>query len=201
MALHDICDEWKIFFLDDNLNALPRTRLLSLKTTLENRIKTLKYPNKGEEIRYPQDFTLKIDQNYMVGEQYSMPDGAPYDRAVKDIQNTCIQLAKAEKLNMMMEVLVTAIECGNSTIIKNQAAVFFGQSSTAKVQVYEDDSCLYYDIYHKNPTDWVEVKDDLLDQLNDNFKVSPWEEDNNGDLTAKGEKMMEKVWAYYYKAF
>lgn len=201
MALHDICDEWKIFFLDDNLNALPRTRLLPLKTTLENGIKKLHYPNKGEEIRYPQNFTLKIDQNYLVGEQYSMPDGAPYDRAVKDIQNICIQLAKAEKLNMMMEVLVSAIEYGNSTIIKNQAAVFFGQSSTAKLQVYEDDGGVYYDIYHKKPTDWVEIKDDILDQMNDNFRVSPWEKDNHGDLTEKGEKMMEKVWAQYYKAF
>ena len=89
-----------------------------------------------------------------------------------------------------MEILVTAIEHGNSTIIKNQAAVFFGQSSTAKLQVYEDDGDVYYDMYHKSPTDWDEVKEDLYDQLTDNFKVSTWEK-VDGDL----------LWAHYDKAF
>lgn len=200
MALHDICDEWKILFLDDKMNIISKERRFRIKTELEERIKKLQYG----DLRYADDFKLSYyDADELLwGEQYSIPEGSPFPKAQKDILELCQNYALENHLNVMVQIFNTATEYGKELIIWMQAAVLFGQTSEADAKVYENiDGEFFTDIDFENETNEEEIQEYLWDTLMDNFDESPWEKDEDNELTEDAEKLYNKCFAYTAKAF
>ncbi|MBQ9242747.1 MAG: hypothetical protein IJ165_05935 [Proteobacteria bacterium] len=70
---HEVVDEWKILFVDNELNPFNEDKLLSLKSKLEQAIRNISFAEEG--VAYSKDFTLPVKDEYLIGKQYSFPDG------------------------------------------------------------------------------------------------------------------------------
>ncbi len=205
MALHDICDEWRIILLDQKLNLLSEKAVLDYKPKLEQKIKEIAF--KDDDVRFSDGFSLEIDDNILEGEQYSFPEGAPLDEAVKKLQDTCFKFAKEEGINVMLKVFITGTENGIDVNRWNHAASIFGKTSTSDAFVYEhyddeeDDYLLYQTTDFSRPIEREDIEEHLIDELRDNFDEKPWECDEDGELTEKGEFQEGKFCVTHTKYF
>lgn len=190
----NVVDEWKILFLDNELNPFNEDKLLSLKPKLEQDIRNISFDEEG--VAYPEDFTLPVEDEYLIGEQESFPGGATFQELVEKTMNTILSFAQKESINVLLEIHLNGTEYGNSFHHYFHAASIFGQTSSADVKVYEDDDeeRLYWDIDHEDDTNNEYILEALSDNLSDNFDEEPFECDDDGDLTEDGERLRDRFY-------
>ena len=198
---HDVVDEWKILFLDNELNPFNEDKLLSLKPKLEQDIRNISFDEEG--VAYPEDFTLPVEDEYLISEQESFPGGATFQELVEKTINAILSFAQKESINVLLEIHLNGTEFGNSFHHYFHAASLFGQTSSADVKVYEDDDeeRLYWDIDFENEAEEFGISECLIDNLRDNFEDVPWECDEEGELTEDGENMEDRFMTLHTKAF
>ncbi|MBQ8036632.1 MAG: hypothetical protein IJ268_06510 [Proteobacteria bacterium] len=186
---HEVVDEWKILFVDNELNPFNEDKLLSLKSKLEQDIRNISFAEEG--VAYSKDFTLPVKDEYLIGKQYSFPDGDTFQELIEKTINTILSFAQKEEINALLEIHLNGIEYGNSFHHYFHATSLFGQTSSADVKVYEDDDeeRLYWDIDYEDDTDNEYILEALSDNLSDNSDETPFDCNEDGRLSEDGERL------------
>lgn len=196
-GIHDMFDEWRIIFFDHDLKIVDDNTLQSLKNELYNFLKSVSYKTDRSSVKLPSSFDLSVERGGIETiDQYNFPaEGETTVEYVEKTLGAILTFANSKDINVVACMDLEGIHIGQFISVFECAALVNGMPSCFECMIYQSDNGDTYDYVDADGkvwgTDWI--VEFLQDNCIDNFAKAPYEQDDKGYLTDRGEKQREKV--------
>lgn len=199
-SIHDMTDDWRITFFNDNFELLDEDTVANLKVGLVEYLKTISYTIDEGATKLSDEFKLEVEgQTVVTVDQYNFPGVG--ETIVEDVEKTLgaiLTFAKNKGVNVVVCLSLFGVNVGNVIAAFECASLVKGESSCFEFIVYqrddEDGEWEYVDVNDEDQVyDIDTIVEALSDFCSDNFTGDPFDHDDKGEQTDKGEDQFEKL--------